>query len=97
MNCNASKTIIYLSPTFAGPLNIAIDPELQDGAELIVIHTSNDTVSLPFNINGMFLNLEGQVSSVITASSMEKSYRFIHVKDIGRFALVDIGRMFLIS
>lgn len=93
VNCEASKTIIYLSPTFTGPLNIAIDPELQDGAELNVIHTSNYDASYAFNINGSLINLYGQISSSILASSKEKSYRFIYVKDLGRFALVDIGRV----
>lgn len=92
IHCSASKTIIYLAPTFAGPLNIAIEPDLQDGSELNVIHTYGDDDTGLFNINGSFINITGQFVSIYTAS-MGKRYRFIYVKDIERFALVDGGQI----
>lgn len=92
VSCNASKTIIYLHPMSTGPLNIAIDPELQDGAELIVIHTHVSDGPGLFNINGSFINHTGQLVSTYPASQ-GKTYRFIHVKDLERFALVDVGQM----
>lgn len=93
VSCNASKTIIYLSSTFTGPLNIAIDPELQDGAWLIVIHTYQGSGPGLFNINGSLIDITAQLTSTYQASQ-GKRYRFIYVKDLGRFALVDGGGIY---
>lgn len=92
VNCNASKTIVYLSDTFTGPLTIDIDPDLQDGAELIVIHTYGGGDTGLFNINGAFISHVGQLISTYPASQ-GKTYRFIHVKDLQRFALVAVGQI----
>ena len=92
VHCSAFKTIIYLSPSFAGPLHIDIEPDLQDGSELIVIHTYVGSGPGLFNINGEFISHGGQLISTYPASQ-QKTYRFIYVKDLERFALVDVGQM----
>src|SRR5690606_19908488 len=92
VNCNASKTIVYLSDTFTGPLTIDIDPDLQDGAELIVIHVYAGSGTGFFNINGSLIDINAQLISTYGASRGRR-YRFIHVKDLERFALVDVGQM----
>ena len=92
LNCNASKTIVYLSASFVGPLTVEIDPTLQDGSELIMIHTYGGDGPGLFNIYGDLIDHVGQFTSMYQGSQ-GKTYRFVYVKDYERFALVAVGQI----
>lgn len=77
-----AKTIVELTPTEAGTLNLVIDSELEDGAELHVF-IDQDAAGRDISLG---TNMEG--TDMAGAANAKQAFRFIYNKTTGLFRRV---------